>query len=46
MDGCFFITIKPYLEDLKSIFEALDTDKDGFITLSQYIDFIRKYLGK
>ena len=26
------------------IFKILDTDKDGFITFSQYFDFIRKYL--
>jgi len=37
--------VKPSREDLTEIFNMLDTDKDGYITFSEYIDFIRKYLG-
>lgn len=43
--ACFFLRVKPTKEDLTEIFNFLDTDKDGFITFSQYVDFIRKYLG-
>ena len=42
--GCFFLKFKPLRADLTIIFKILDTDKDGFITFSQYFDFIRKYL--
>jgi Ca2+-binding EF-hand superfamily protein len=44
-EGCFFIRLKPSLEDLTWIFQQLDTDHDGFITFQQYSAFIRKYLG-
>lgn len=44
--ACYFITIKPFEEDLKAIFLDLDTDKDGFITLWEYVLFIRKYIGR
>lgn len=44
-DACYFITYKPFRDDLVFIFNQLDTDKDGFITFQQYADFIRKYLG-
>lgn len=42
----FFIRTKPPKADLILIFETLDTDKDGFITFEQYINFIKQYLGK
>lgn len=44
-ESTFFIRIKPSIEDLTYIFNELDTDKDGFITFNQYVNFIRKYLG-
>ena len=43
--ACFFLRVKPSREDLTEIFRSLDTDKDGYITFAEYIDFIRKYLG-
>ena len=45
-DACYFVNLKPFKEDLEAIFAELDTDKDGFITIQEYIDFIRKYLGR
>lgn len=36
---------KPSKEDLTEIFITIDTDKDGFISFSQYLEFIIKYLG-
>jgi len=39
------LRVKPTREDLTEIFKLLDTDSDGYITFSQYVDFIRKYLG-
>jgi len=45
-DACFFIRLRPSIEDLTWIFQQLDTDHDGFITFQQYADFIRKYLGR
>lgn len=44
-EACYFIRFKVPREDLVFIFNALDTDKDGYITFQQYVDFIRKYLG-
>jgi Ca2+-binding EF-hand superfamily protein len=44
-ESCFFIRYKVPREDLVFIFNELDTDKDGFITFQQYVDFIKKYLG-
>lgn len=44
-EHCFFIKLKPSQEDLRYIFDELDTDHDGFITFKQYSDFVRKYLG-
>lgn len=44
-EACFFIRFKVPREDLVWIFNELDTDKDGFITFQQYLDFIKKYLG-
>jgi Ca2+-binding EF-hand superfamily protein len=44
-DACYFITYKPPRDTLIFIFRELDTDRDGFITFTQYADFIRKYLG-
>lgn len=44
-ESTFFIRIKPSIEDLTYIFNELDTDKDGFITFNQYVNFVRKYLG-
>lgn len=32
-------------EDLTSIFRFIDTDRDGFISYSEYFTFIRNYLG-
>lgn len=43
--ACFFLRVKPTEADLTEIFNLLDTDKDGYITFSEYVDFIRKYLG-
>lgn len=45
-DACSFVTIRPFEEDLKAIFADLDTDKDGYITIRQYIEFIRKHIGR
>lgn len=45
-DNLSFIKIRPSKQDLLTIFEILDTDKDGFISFEQYITFIRKYLGR
>jgi hypothetical protein len=44
-DNSYFLQFKVPLEDLSTIFKALDTDHDGFITYKQYYDFISKYLG-
>ncbi len=44
LSGCFFLRLKPLRSDLCNIFQILDTDKDGYITFSDYFDFIRKYL--
>lgn len=44
-EACFFIRFKVPREDLVWIFNELDTDKDGYITFQQYVDFIKKYLG-
>ena len=43
--ACFFLRKKPLRDDLVNIFNMIDTDRDGWITFMQYIDFIRKYLG-
>lgn len=45
LEGCYFIKFKPTRQDLEFIFGVLDTDKDGYITFQQFVDFIRKYLG-
>jgi Ca2+-binding EF-hand superfamily protein len=45
-DNLFFIKVRPSKQDLLTIFEILDTDKDGFISFQQYINFIREYLGR
>jgi Ca2+-binding EF-hand superfamily protein len=44
-EACYFIRFKPLREDLVFIFNALDTDRDGYITFQQYAEFIKKYLG-
>ena len=43
--ACFFLKYKPSKEDLTEIFITLDTDKDGYISFSEYLAFIIKYLG-
>lgn len=45
-ENCFFVKVRPTKSDLLGIFEILDTDKDGFISFEQYINFIRHYLGR
>jgi Ca2+-binding EF-hand superfamily protein len=45
-ESCFFVKVRPSKSDLLSIFEILDTDKDGFISFEEYINFIRHYLGR
>lgn len=45
-ESCFFVKVRPTKSDLLAIFEILDTDKDGFISFEQYINFIRHYLGR
>ncbi len=45
-DACFFVKERPPKEDLKAIFTILDTNRDGYISLTEYMNFIRKYLGK
>ena len=36
---------KPYHEDLLAIYSLIDTNNDGWVDFSEYVDFIRKYLG-
>jgi Ca2+-binding EF-hand superfamily protein len=36
---------KPAETDLTEVFKTIDTDHDGYISFSEYVDFIRKYLG-
>lgn len=43
--ACHFLRKRHSKEDLTEIFGILDTDKDGYITFSQFVDFIKKYLG-
>jgi Ca2+-binding EF-hand superfamily protein len=45
-ENLFFIKVRPSKQDLLTIFEILDNDKDGFISFQQYIKFIREYLGR
>lgn len=40
-----YMTIKHYAVDIDGIFNALDTNHDGFISFEEYMEFIKKYLG-
>ena len=44
-NACFFLRKKPYQEDLLTIYGLIDTNNDGWVDFSEYVDFIRKYLG-
>lgn len=37
---------RPENDLLTSVFQIIDTNRDGYITLIEYINFIRQYLGR
>lgn len=45
-ENCFFLRFKPQQELLTQVFQIIDTNRDNYISLTEYMDFIRKYLGR
>jgi len=45
-DNTFFLRFRPENDLLTSVFQIIDTNRDGWITLIEYINFIRQYLGR
>lgn len=45
-DNTFFLRFKPENDLLTQVFQIIDTNRDGYITLIEYMNFIRKYLGR
>lgn len=45
-ENSFFIRYRPDNELLTKIFQIIDTNRDNWITLTEYMNFIRQYLGR
>lgn len=45
-DNTFFLRFRPDNELLTKVFQIIDTNRDGWITLLEYMNFIRQYLGR
>lgn len=45
-DNTFFLRFRPDQELCTKVFQIIDTNRDGWITLIEYINFIRQYLGR
>lgn len=44
-DNTFFLRFRPEEDLLTKVFQIIDTNRDGYITLLEYMNFIRQYLG-
>ena len=45
IEGCYFLRKKPYPEDLRAIYQIIDTNRNGVVEFSEFTVFIQKYLG-
>lgn len=45
-DNTFFLRFRPENDLLTQVFQIIDTNRDGWITLLEYMNFIRQYLGR
>jgi Ca2+-binding EF-hand superfamily protein len=45
-DNTFFLRFRPENDLLTKVFQIIDTNRDNWITLVEYMNFIRQYLGR
>lgn len=45
-DNTFFLRFRPDNDLLTKVFQIIDTNRDNWITLVEYMNFIRQYLGR
>ncbi len=45
-DNTFFLRFRPENDLLTKVFQIIDTNRDNWITLIEYMNFIRQYLGR
>ena len=45
-DNTFFLRFRPENDLLAKVFQIIDTNRDNWITLVEYMNFIRQYLGR